>query len=1033
MSGALSDLFYRHGRLTALTLGLIMVLGLSAFTTLARQEDPTMTERYGFVKTFLPGASAERVETLITEPIEKKLREIPEIKKLRSESRSGLSFIDVEFEDRVGPELIDVLWSEVRDKVGTLEGKLPSGTLTPEVEARGPIATTLALALRWTGPGDPPLALLNRLGERLETRLANLPGTKETEIYGEPEEELRVLLSPARAAAAGLSAETVATALRQADTRGSAGRLQTAESDVLVEIGGELDSVARVAAVPLTRSADGGQLKVGDLAEVRRAVIDPPATLALAQGQRVVVVAAVMEPDQRIDLWRSAAERELQAFQRTLPPRLALEVIYDQNAFTSDRLGDLTFNLISALVIVFAVLVLFMGPRNALLVGLALPLTLAMVLAGMRFLAIPLHQMSVTGLIISLGLLIDNAIVAVEAYKQGRRDGMPIDAAVRAAVEHLFVPLAASTATTVFAFIPIALTPGGTGEFTGTIAINVVLAVISSFFLAMTIVPALAGFLDRAYPMAADLPRWRREGITFPGLRARYAASLRAVLHDPWKGVAVSLLLPVLGFALAPTLTQQFFPPVDRNQFQIQLSLPSATPIEGTEAAVARLSAILEDTPDVEDAFFFLGEGGPRVYYNVLVNSDGLANFAGAFVNTTSAQATQRLLPGLQSRLREAFPEAQVLALPFEQGPPFNAPIEVRILGDDLAELQRLGEQIRSLLAAVPGVTYTRASLMGTQAKWVLDAPAARTSERGLTPGALAPAVRSNLSGIDAGFVMEGTFELPIRVRADNATRSPEALTALPLPAPTPSLNYRGMPLDSFGTLRLAPAADSIEHYQGQRVNTVQGFLMPYVLPAAALDAFQRALDAGALALPPGYRIEFGGEAEQRSESVGNLLATFVTFLLLMVGVVVLSLNSFRQAGTIGIVGFLSVGLALFGVRLFGYPLGFNAIIGTLGLVGLAINGAIIVLSALKASPEACAGDLVAIETVILDATRHIVSTTVTTVGGFLPLIMFGGTFWPPLATAIAGGVAGSAVLALYFVPARFVRQLRREGVLRVS
>ena len=179
---------------------------------------------------------------------------------------------------------------------------------------------------------------------------------------------------------------------------------------------------------------------------------------------------------------------------------------------------------------------------------------------------------------------------------------------------------------------------------------------------------------------------------------------------------------------------------------------------------------------------------------------------------------------------------------------------------------------------------------------------------------------------------MEGTFELPIRVRADNATRSPEALTALPLPAPTPSLNYRGMPLDSFGTLRLAPAADSIEHYQGQRVNTVQGFLMPYVLPAAALDAFQSALDAGALALPPGYRIEFGGEAEQRSESVGNLLATFVTFLLLMVGVVVLSLN-FRQAGTIGIVGFLSVGLALFGVRP-SATLGFNAIIGTLGLVG---------------------------------------------------------------------------------------------------
>ncbi|MEY3041440.1 MAG: hypothetical protein RLZZ174_522 [Pseudomonadota bacterium] len=1025
--GALSDLFYRQGRLTALTLGLITVLGLSAFATLARQEDPTMTERYGYVKTFLPGASAERIETLITERLEKKLREIPEIKELRSESRTGLSFINVEFEDRVGPDLIDVLWSEVRDKVNAVEGELPPGTLTPEVEARGPIATTLALALRWTGPGAPPLALLNRLGERLETRLANLPGTKETEIYGEPEEELRVRVDPSAAAAAGLSVEAVATRLRQADTRASAGRLQSANSDLLVEIGGELDSAARVAAIPLARSLEGGQLKVGDLAEVQRTTVDPPATLALSRGERVVVVAAVMEPDQRIDLWRTAAQRELDAFEATLSPRLSLEVIYDQNAFTSARLGDLTLNLVSALIIVFAVLVFFMGPRNALLVGLALPLTLAMVLAGMRFLAIPLHQMSVTGLIISLGLLIDNAIVAVEAYKQARREGAPIDGAVRATVEHLFVPLAASTATTVFAFLPIALTPGGTGEFTGTIAISVVLAVISSFFLAMTIVPALAGFLDRAYPQAADLPRWRREGVTFAGLRSAYARSLRAILRAPWKGIAASLVLPLLGFALAPTLTQQFFPPVDRNQFQIQLSLPPSTPIEQTEAAVGRLAAILEDTDEVGEAFFFLGEGGPRVYYNVLVNSDGLANFAGAFVNTASPEATQRILPDLQRRLREAFPEAQVLALPFEQGPPFDAPIEVRILGDDLAELQRIGERLRSLLAAVPGVTYTRAGLTGTQAKWVLDAPAAKTTERGLSLSTLAPALRSNLSGVDAGFVMEGTFELPIRVRAGNEARSTEALTALPLPAAAPSLAYRGMPLESFGTLRLAPAADTIEHYQGQRVNTVQGFLMPYVLPAAALSAFQGALEAADLRLPSGYRIEFGGEAEQRSESVGNLLTTFVTFLLLMVGVVVLSLNSFRQAGTIGIVGLLSVGLALFGVRLFGYPLGFNAIIGTLGLVGLAINGAIIVLSALKASPEACAGDLDAIESVVMDATRHIISTTVTTIGGFIPLIVFGGTFWPPLATAIAGGVAGSAILALYFVPARFVRQLRNQ------
>jgi multidrug efflux pump subunit AcrB len=201
---------------------------------------------------------------------------------------------------------------------------------------------------------------------------------------------------------------------------------------------------------------------------------------------------------------------------------------------------------------------------------------------------------------------------------------------------------------------------------------------------------------------------------------------------------------------------------------------------------------------------------------------------------------------------------------------------------------------------------------------------------------------------------------------------------------------------------------------------------MPYVLPAAALSAFEQRLADSGIVLPPGYAIEYGGEAEQRGESVGNLVSTFVMFLLLMVAVVVLSLNSWSHAGIIGLVGFLSVGLALFGVRLFGWPMGFTALIGTLGLVGLAINGAIIVLSALKADALAQQADQEASREVVVEATRHIVSTTVTTIGGFIPLILFGGTFWPPLATAIAGGVAGSAILALYMVPAIFISQQRR-------
>jgi len=235
------------------------------------------------------------------------------------------------------------------------------------------------------------------------------------------------------------------------------------------------------------------------------------------------------------------------------------------------------------------------------------------------------------------------------------------------------------------------------------------------------------------------------------------------------------------------------------------------------------------------------------------------------------------------------------------------------------------------------------------------------------------------------------------------------------------------VPLEALGSWQVQPSASAIERYQGNRISQVQGFLEPFVLPAGVMAEFRDKLAASDFALPAGYRLDVGGEEEERSESVNNLLSVFVLFAALMAIVVILSLNSFRHGALIGLVGLLSFGLALFGVRLFGYPLGFTALIGALGMVGLAINGSIIVLSALKADARCRAGDADATVEVVLDATRHIVSTTVTTMGGFVPLIVFGGTFWPPLATAIAGGVGGSAIIALYTVPAVHLALARRR------
>ncbi len=1010
-----ANTFYTNPRLTLLLVVTVVVLGAMAFLSLARQEDPTMTERWARVNTFLPGATASRMESLVSEPIETALREVPEIKEITSSSKAGTSVVGVELYDHISADEVASIWSEVRDELGDIAPTLPPEATEPELTLNKPLASTVILALSWQGTAPIQLNLMSRMAESLRLRLANLPGTEIAESWGEAEEEVLVAVDPYRLANVHLTTEQVAQRIRQADTKSPSGRLRSSATDILVEVEAELDSPERIAAIPLGTSAGGSALRVSDVAQVSKHRVSPPRSMALHRNTPVVLINAKMQPGRQIATWTGAALAEIERFRSTLPTSLELKVVYNQGDYTGQRMNDLGTNLVFALIIVLLVLIWFMGVRSALTVGVALPLSAAMVLIGMQLLDIPLHQMSVTGLIISLGLLIDNAIVVVEDYKLRRARSVPISDAIARSVQHLLIPLGASTATTVFAFMPIAMSPGGVGDFTGTLGVTVALSVASSFLLAMTVVPSIAGFLEKRWPSRTG-HRWWQSGFSHRGLTAQYRASVKAAIQKPVVGIGVACILPAIGFALAPTLTQQFFPPVDRNQFQIQLALPAHSSIHETRAAAARADAVLRANPEVRDVYWTLGEGAPRVFYNVISLNERVSSFASAWVNTTHAQATLDILPQLQQTLAQALPEAEILAIPFEQGPPTDAPIEARIMGPDLEVLRQQSERLRAIMATIPGVTYTRATLSTMEPKLSFVPNENASAQAGLSTGTLATLLNSALMGSTAGTVQEGSTELPVRVRVADAYRNNLAnLTSLPLLTSGGS----GIPLNQLGEWKLVPTASAIDRHQGQRVSTVQAFLIPFTLPAGVLAQIKNELNAAGYTLPSGYQLQFGGEAEQSAESMGNIVSMFLFFALAMAAVVILSLNSFRQAALIGGIALLSLGLALFGVRLFGYPFGYMALIGSLGMMGLAINGAIIVLSALKAKAPGAEIDNVA-DTVV-DATRHIVSTTVTTIGGFVPLIVAGGTFWPPLATAIAGGVAGSAIIALYLVPTVYV------------
>lgn len=1025
----MANLFYRNPRLTVLVVLLVLVAGFTALQGLPRQEDPALSRRFATVTTFYPGAAAERVESLVTDPLERRILELHEVHEIESVSRNGVSALKLQLGEQYYEKDVDQIWSKVRDKVADARAAMPEGVGRTEFRDLTTTAATLVIGLVWRGEGPAQMDLLTRLAADLENRFRSFPGTKEVETFGAADEEVRVTVDPAVLAAAGLAAGDIARAIGAADSKAPAGLVRRGGSELLIQVRGELDSLSRVREVPL-RGRNGRLLRVGDIAAVEKTVREPPRSVAVLSGERGVAVAVTMEPRQRVDLWTERARAAVAEFAAHVPRGVAVETIFDQSVYTEERLRLLAGNLLLAAAIVVCVLIFMMGLRSALVVASALPLALGAALAGMMMTGFPLHQTSITGLIIALGLLIDNAIVVVDEYSGLLDEGrLPADA-VAEVVRRLFVPLLASTVTTILAFLPIILMPGPAGEFVGSISAGVGMAIGSSFLLSITVVVSLAGYFIAARPL--DRPRrWWRDGFSSPRLTAGFGRLLDFLMRRPWSGVAVSLVLPLAGFAAGITLTEQFFPANDRNQFQVQIRMPAQASLAATLATAAAVREHVERHDAVIDSHWFAGGNSPRVFYNMMTAEDGVASYAGGFVTTRSARATEELLPLLQTELIEAFPAAEVAALPFEQGPPFDAPIEIRLFGPDTSVLRQLGDQLRRTLAESRSVTYTRAHLAGGTPVLALVADEAEAELAGVKLREVADRLQGNLEGEIGGTLIEGSEELPVRVRVDDGERaSLRRIDATRMLSEAASRSagpgVAGIPLAAVGTFELEPQDPILARFNGQRVNRVQAFLMPYTLIADSLADFRRRLAASDFTLPVGYRLEFGGETELRSEAMNNLFLFAFPLFVVMAGTIILSFDSFRMAAIIFCVAGLSVGLALLGVWAFGYPMGFVAIVGTMGLVGIAINDAIVVLNALRSDADARAGDAVATREVVLGASRHVIATTLTTIGGFLPLIYFGGRFWPPLATAIAGGVFGASVLALVFVPSLFHWMARR-------
>ena len=766
-------------------------------------------------------------------------------------------------------------------------------------------------------------------------------------------------------------------------------------------------------------------MRLADVATIKRGPKTPAEDLAFANGKPAILIGALAQDGQQIDRWMGFLHEELSVGSASIPLGMEETLLFDQSTYTVERLGEVAVNMAIGVSLVVAVLFFTLGARAALIVAAVLPVVSLATLASMNLIGLPIHQMSVTGLIVALGLLVDAAIVMADEIRKRLRAGMARESAVSDAVKRLAAPLFASTVTTALAFTPMILLPGPAGDFVGSIAIAVVLMLFWSLLVALTVTPAIAGWILPS----ADARGLVASGVQIGWLTRAFESSIRLAVDNPIRAISVSLILPLLGFAAFPTLTAQFFPGVERNQFYIEVSMPPGSALSETTDVVRQMDQIIRSDEALRSIYWTVGGSGPAFYYNIVGTRSQEPEFAQAMITTQTDRDAARLVGDLQTQFDRNFPQAQVIVRGLVQGPPVDAPVEIKIEGQDIATLRGLGDEVRAIMSDLDLVTQVRSGVNGgaPQVRFEIDEDKAR--RLGLDLVDVAAQLDAALVGTTGGSLVEGTEQLDIRVRLGDALRRDlSAISEMPILLPTAARlsadgTFPAVPLSEIATPIVEPSESVITRADGSRQNIIQAFLIPDVLPEEALQQVLVALDTRGFELPDGYTLSLGGDSDARSNTVGNLMTSVGLIVTFTVATIVLTFNSFRLAGVTLVVCVLAAGLSMLSLAIMQYPFGIVAIIGVIGSIGVSINAAIIILTALQADPAAAGGDRGAMAKVVTGSSRHIVSTTITTFGGFLPLILDGGAFWPPFAVSIAGGVLLSTLVSflLYAADVRLV------------
>ncbi len=1006
------DLYLDRPKIFVLFLLFVVVGGLLSFDSLPRQENPQLAERWGDITAVLPGASPERVETQISDILETELREIDEIKILSSNSSTGVGLVGIELKETVSKAQTDEVWSKIENKLRETSNLVPEGTRIGLSHSGPP--TTLLFALQWLGDGEPQMIILSRLASQLKRKLANISNSEKSVIYGDTKEEIYIGANLDLLADAGMNIQDIANAVNQYDSKQALGNITGAKSEFRIQAQDNISLVNDLKKLPLKIIGDFQALRLEDVATVNKLPVDPPIEFVEFNGTPSVFVEVRGIFSQRTDLYSGSVLRITDEFKRELPEEIGLELVFNEADFVEDKFSFLLQSILIATFLVLALSYISLGPRSAIIVSAVVPLTILLVLVLCSIFSIPLHTTSVTGIILSLGLLIDNSIIVVEDYKFRKSKNLINREAIYASIGHLSLPLLAATVTTGLAFMPMAAGKGASPEFVGEMAITIIFAVSSSLLLALTVVPVLLKIMEEKNFF--NLNNSKNSGFSNDKIYKNYEKFLKWSFHKPFRALILALILPLIGFISFNFLDTDFFPNQGKPMFKVEVELDKNASIFATKERVKsiREQVLMEDY--IESDMWWIGRRLPRLLYNVIGGSsgEGSDNLATGVYFTNSYSEMDRSLEDLAKNLEKDHADVRIRVSKFTNGPPVEFPVQVAIFGDDNQVLKILGERLKAIISKSPQVSDVfadqSASITGLELKLdEIDLAFSSKSSREILNE-----ISSSTRGMYISSMLDGNKEIPIRIKNNNIESKEINQTSLLAIPGRNGYEY----VENFSDIEFKSEINQINRYQGSRLNSVKAAVYPGSLASMVLKDVEEELKVFENSLPAGYSMRQFGDADERARSFGQLFSTFFLFLGLIILTLVMILNSFLQASVILLVGFLCVGLGFLGMFLGFQNFGFIGLVGIVGLAGLAINDAIVVLSHLN--EEAADGKLSKDELIstTIRSTRHIVTTSITTVGGLFPLLF--DTFFETLAWAMCFGVIGSALIALLLIPSMY-------------